>query len=883
MQDGKKPVEQIAQELSTSLSKGLSMEEGSKRLAQEGPNRLPERRKVLAWKLLLEQFASVVIWLLIGAAGVAGFLGEMVDAGAILVIVLLNALLGFFQEYRAERSLEALQKLAAPMSKVIRGGVLQNIPAEKLVRGDLILLEAGDRVPADGRIVHQVHLVLDEASLTGESLPVSKTEEVLLEEKVLADQKNRVFLGTQVVSGKGHVLLTATGVATEMGKIASTLAVQEKEKTPLQRQLDRLGHHLFFLCLGVVAVVFGLGMLRGLNWVDMLLLALSLAVAAIPEGLPAAVTIALSIGVQKMAREKGLIRRLSSVETLGCTSVICTDKTGTLTQNAMTVRYLFADGQRIGVTGHGYAPEGTFTGGALSPAFLELLRTGVLCSNANLFQEEGQWKVAGDPTEGALLTAAAKAGLFKDELEHAHPLLQEIPFDSARKRMSCLRKGNGGGETLFVKGALDVLLPRATSIWMEGRIQPLSQAKRKEIERVQQELAKEAYRVLALAQQTDLSVELETHLVFVGLVAMRDPPREEVKGAIQQCKQAGIETVMITGDHKETAVAVAKELGLLEEGQEAIDGAEFERLTDEELLQRLDKTRVFSRISPEDKLRIIEALKKEGKVIAMTGDGVNDAPALKAADIGVAMGITGTDVTKESADMVILDDNFASIVKAIERGRGIYDNIVKFLTYLLSSNLAEVLVLFIAMALGLKGDGGAPLVALLPVQLLWINLVTDGLPAISLALDPIDPRAMQKKPRKKSEPILHRKVSLYILAISLLVTLGTLGACFYGLQEGSQKAQTMTFTTLIVLEMVPVQMIRKQYGLSFFSNPMLLFALASSLVLQLLVLYVPALQVVFRTMPLGGLDWAVMAGIGLCVFWMGEGINRLFGRGSSES
>ena len=857
-------ISEVCEHFKTDISAGLEIAEAEKRIQEYGPNLLPRKGRIVWWKLLLGQFSSLIVWLLIAAAFVAGFIGDMIDFWAIIAIVILNALLGFFQEFRAESSLEALQKLAAPTSKVIRGGRLQIIPSEQVVPGDLILLEAGDRVPADGRIIDLAHMAVDEASLTGESIPVSKKVEALQGELPIGDQTNMVFMGTTVVRGKGHVLVTSTALVTEIGKIASSLMGQKKEQTPLQKRLNQLGKRLVFICLGVVAVVFGLGILRGSGIVEMLLISLSLAVAAIPEGLPAVVTIALSIGVRKMAEKKALIRRLSSVETLGSTNVICTDKTGTLTQNAMTVRTIWVDQKWIEVTGAGYAPEGEFSEEA--PELDIALRIGALCNNANILQEEGNWVVAGDPTEGALLTVAGKKGFTKAGLEKEYSFIEENPFDSERKMMSILRRDNGQ-KKLFVKGAPDVLIQRAKKSLIDGREVPIN---REEIENANSELASKAFRVLAVAYQTNMDAPIEEDLVFVALIAMHDPPRPEVKDAIAECKRAGIETVMVTGDHKKTAMAIAGELGM--EAENAVDGIELENLTDEEL----QKITVFSRISAAHKLRIIKAFKDQGKVTAMTGDGVNDAPAVLAADIGISMGITGTDVTKESSDMIILDDNFASIVRAVKQGRGIYDNIVKFISYLLSSNIAEILVIFVIMLLGVTTSGGAPFVPLLPVQLLWMNLVTDGFPAISLAMDPIDPRAMDRPPRPRTEAILNRRFTLFIFSISILVTIGALTACFIGLKTSGPLAQTMTFTTLIVLELVRVQMIRTQYRMKLFSNPYLIWALASSFLLQLAVLYIPSLQIVFGTVPLGLADWGIIFAIGFALWWLGLAVTKIF-------
>lgn len=854
-------ISDIQAQFGTDTKGGLSTENIESLRGNYGFNELPKKGGTSPWKLFANQFSSLMIWLLLAAAIVAGIVGEVVDLYAILAIVILNAALGFFQEYRAEKSLEELQKLATPHSKVIRDGKTLFLPSREIVPGDLLLLEAGDGVPADGRIVDLAALHANEASLTGESLPVEKTAEVIVEGAAVGDQKNMVFMGTDIVRGKAHVIVTSIGLETEIGKIARQLMGQRKEETPLQHKLDTLGKQLVVICLVIVAAVFALGIWRGSSFVDMLLISLSLAVAAIPEGLPAAVTISLSIGVRRMAEKKALIRRLSSVETLGCTNVICSDKTGTLTQNAMTVRVIWVDDTMIEVGGIGYAPVGEFS--TETRDLHQVLEIACLCNNAILGQEGQDWVIRGDPTEGALLTAAKKAGLDRENIVSDHPITEENPFDSDRKMMSVL-----SGDTLFVKGAPDVIVEKSIKQLLNGKEIPIDRDK---ILKVNEELAKKAYRVLAVAYRTNSSHPHEENLVFAGLFAMIDPPREEVKGAIQLCKQAGIETIMVTGDHKETAIAVAHELGL--DIKRAATGHEIENLSDDELRN----ITVFSRISASHKLRIVQALKDGEKVTAMTGDGVNDAPAVQAADIGISMGITGTDVTKGSSDMIILDDNFATIVQAVKQGRGIYDNIVKFVSYLLSSNIAEILVIFLVMLFAVTVSG-SPFVPLLPVQLLWINLVTDGFPAISLAMDPIDQRAMQRPPRPRKEEILNRRFTYFILSISLVVTAGALTACYWGFRSSVELAQTMTFTTLIVLELVRVQMIRKQYQLSLFSNPYLIWALSSSFFLQILVLYIPPLQIVFGTVPLGILDWGVIFGVAISTWWLGVWISSIFDR-----
>lgn len=803
------------------------------------------------------------------------------------MIVILNAIIGFVQEINAERSLAALKKLATPTCKVIRDGVLQTVLSREIVPGDLILLEAGDLIPADGRVIQSVQLSTQEASLTGESLPIHKMTDPLAKSEIpIGDRKNMAFMGTVVLSGKGHMIVTTTGLNTELGKIASLLSEHKEEQTPLQIRLAGLGRRLVFLCLGIVAIVFILGIVQGNSFLNILLIATSLAVAAVPEGLPAIVTIALAIGVRKMAKHKALIRHLPSVETLGCASVICTDKTGTLTKNEMSVRKIWVNQEQIDVSGVGYTPVGDFAlrSQTLSlidfPELKRLLETGILCNSANLTHTEQGWQITGDPTEGALIVAAEKGGIKKKELETVNPLLGEIPFDSERKRMSVLRQ-TSGGNILFVKGAPDLVLDRCQTILLRNGKVPLTSLLKQEILNSNHDFAAQALRVLAMAYrdiESDKSIEesMENNLTFVGLVAMMDPPREEVKQAVQTCIKAGILPVMITGDHKDTAEAVAKELGLMMEGNLAISGVELQQMSDEQLKKSLRDIRIYARVSAEHKLRIVRMWRSLGEIVAVTGDGVNDAPAIKEGDIGIAMGIKGTDVTKEAADMVITDDNFASIVNAVEEGRGIYDNIIKFVNYLLSSNIAELMVIFAGMAIGFKDPAGNPFVSLSAVQLLLLNLVTDGFPAIALGMDPVDPKAMERLPRKSSEPILSSRFSVQLVLISSTIAAGTLIACHFGLRTSAALAQTMAFTTLVVLELVRVQMVRSQYHIGFFSNKWIVGALVSSLLVQLMIVYLPPLQKVFGTVGLGLTEWGVIAIVAFGVGMGGYVINRIF-------
>lgn len=882
--------QEVTHNLNTDSHQGLSRSEAQKRLQEFGPNQLIEQQKVSFLHLFFDQFSSFIVWILIAAAIIAGALKEWIDALAIITIVILNALLGFFQEYKAEKSLAALRKMVTRSSKVIRDGKLQTLPSKKIVPGDLVLIEAGDHIPADGRFIKSFGLSTQEAALTGESIPIHKIAESLEEQDLsVGDKKNMGFLGTVAVSGKGYMIVTETGIQTELGKIALLLQQGNEEQTPLQKRLHELGLRLVWICLGIVSLVFAFGFLKGTPLIENFLISISLAVAAIPEGLPTIVTIALSIGVHKMARRNALVRRLPSVETLGCTTVICTDKTGTLTQNEMTVRSIWINNTYIDVTGIGYSPEGNFEINHLTiipkniPGLLMALKIGILCNSAELHQTHDHlknWNITGDPTEGALLAVAGKANLFKQDLETEHPLLSEIPFDSERKRMSMVRQTTEG-PVLFIKGAADIMLTHSQSILLNGKIEPLTTERKKHIVDANAYLASQALRVLAvgyrpLSQDAKIDHTLEDKVILVGLIAMMDPPRPEVKKAIEICENAGITTVMITGDHKETAIAVAKELNLLKSDSIILTGAELEQIDDNRLKKCLRKVAIYARASATHKLRIVRAWKSLGEVVAMTGDGVNDAPALKEANIGIAMGITGTDVTKEASDMVITDDNFASIVNAVEEGRGIYDNITKFVCYLASSNIAEIIVVFMGMLVGFTDFAGNPFVPLSAVQILWINLASDGLPAIALGVDPIDQKSMKRSPRKPSDSIISRKKALHLLLISFVIALGTLAACYFGMNKSGELAQTMAFTTLVVLELVAVQIIRSPYNLSIFSNPFILVAVALSFLMQMFIVYTPFLQSVFKTVPLSTREWGIILAITIVVWVLCDLINRLF-------
>jgi|CXWL01.1.fsa_nt_gi Ca2+-transporting ATPase len=873
-------IERLEQELQSDIDTGLTVSEAQQRLVTVGPNDLPEAAPPSSLKIFLSQFTSLIVWVLIGAALVSGLLQEWVDAGAILAIVVLNAILGFVQEFRAERSLAALKQLSVATARVIRDDTVQAIPAGQVVPGDLIQIEAGDRVPADSCVVYATGLQTQEASLTGESTPVAKSAEPIPQIEVpLGDRHNMLFMGTIVVSGKGRALVTATGAQTELGKIAALIhreAQAEQEETPLQRRLEHLGHTLLWLSLGIVVVVFLLGVLRGVPLVSMFLTAVSLAVAAIPEGLPAVVTITLALGVTRMVKRHALIRRLPAVETLGSTTVICSDKTGTLTKNEMTVTALYQGGEILTVTGEGYAPVGEIrsdsepTTPALKPGLMTLLRASVLCNGADLRLEAFLWQVVGDPTEGALLVAAAKAGLTKHHLEQGNPWLGEVPFDSERKKMTVVRR-TPSGPVAFVKGAPDVLLQDCGArLTREGEIEPLTDAIRQEITATNQRFASQALRVLAVAMRPLDQIpevydakNLEHDLVFLGLVGMKDPIRPEAQAAVEVCRAAGIRTVMITGDHKDTAVAIAKELGIMEPGAQAISGAELNQLSDDALRDRVKAVAVYARVTAEHKLRVVRAWKQQGAVVAMTGDGVNDAPALKAADIGVAMGISGTDVTKEASDMVVMDDNFASIAAAVEEGRAIYDNIRKSVYYLLSCNIGEILLMLLATLFGLP-------LPLLPVQILWINLVTDGLPALALAVDPADAGLMQRPPRPPQEQFLTRARLLRLFvqgAFLAVITLLAFLYCLYGMDLNLERARTLTFTVMVLAQLFHALNNRSEdrsiFALGLWTNKPLLATVGLSAMLQAVIVSWPSVQSIFQVAPFDPEHWVLAIGIGM--------------------
>ncbi len=805
----------------------------------------------------MEQFSSILVIILILAALVSFFLGEVVDAVAIIAIVFLNAMLGFVQEYRAEKSLEALRKIISSTAKAVRDGKDTVMAVEDLVPGDLVLIEAGDKIPADGVIVESFSLHADESSLTGESVPVEKNVDMNKDENMpVAERSNRVFMGTAITYGRAKFVVEKTGMNTEIGKIAEVIQEQKLPKTPLQEKLDVFGKQMAKLIFVIIAVIFVLGVNEGVDPFKMFLASVSLAVAAIPEGLPAVVTTSLALGVYRMSKKNAIVRKLPAVETLGATTVIVTDKTGTLTENQMTVKKIYTPSKFYDVEGSGYNVDGGFlVDGKKTDAddnLKLLLKAGIICNNASFSIENGVPKIVGDPTEVSLLVAGAKAGLYKESLNEAYDRKYEIVFDSDRKRMSVVNAIKNDS-IVCTKGAVDVILKLCSKELMNGKEMKLSEGNKSEILKINESMASEALRVIAVAYKKYTGDDydenkIESDLIFLGLAGMIDPPRKEVKNSIEMCKRAGIKTVMITGDHKITATAIAKELDF-PEGR-VVTGAELDGLSDDEFSRVVGDIYVYARMSPQHKTRIVKALQKSGEVVAMTGDGVNDAPALRLADIGVSMGMTGTDVSKEASTMVLTDDNFATIVGAVEEGRGIYDNIRKFVFYLLSCNIGEVLTIFFAIILGSTIMEGLPF-PLLAVQLLWMNLLTDGLPALALGMQPVEKDIMERKPRDKKEEIINSKTIYGILFTGLAISAGTLYLFLASLPD-LQKAQTVAFTTIVFFQLFHA--INSQSDKSVFkigcANKYLAFSILISFLLQLAVLYVPLLNSIFGTVPL---------------------------------
>jgi Ca2+-transporting ATPase len=915
---------------------GLSVGEAARRLAHYGPNRLSEAPRPGFWSMLWEQLNNFVVILLIVSSVISMLLGDYVESGAILAIVVLNAVLGIIQERRAEEALAALRRLAAPEAHVLREGHRTTIPSRELVPGDIVFLESGNFVPADVRLLEAVNLRIEEASLTGESLPVQKNAALRLDQNIpLGDRKNTAFMGTTVSYGRGRGVVTSTGMHTQLGLIAEMLQNVEAEETPLQRRLDELGRTLSIGTLVLVAVVFIVALINettiaelfvtplpyltqhAKTITDVFIIAVSLAIAAVPEGLPAVVTISLALGMHEMIKRHALIRKLASVETLGSATVICSDKTGTLTQNEMTVTRMWVDGQFIDITGSGYTTSGDFLidNQAINmqdfPGALTALWLGVLNNDAELEAVEGQanaFRIIGDPTEGALLIAAAKAKAEHLELDEAYPRRDEVPFDSERKRMitvhvvskprtedaSPFNDHPRDKHVVTVKGAPDVVLKLCSYYQtMDNESGPLDDKMRQRILDANDAMARDALRVLGVAYRVEREIpdeitadEAEKELIFVGLLGMIDPPREEVKSALQKARRAGIRTVMITGDYSNTARAIAEPIGLLRPGKKVMAGSELDAISDKELKSLIEDTDVFARVSPEHKMRIVDALQANDEVVAMTGDGVNDAPAIKRADIGVAMGITGTDVAKETADMVLTDDNYASIVAAVEQGRIIYANIRKFVFFLLSSNIAEIMIIFLATLAGLP----TPLTA---IQLLWLNLITDGAPALALAMEKGDPDIMERKPRPKNEPIINKSMRLGIIIQTITQTSAVLLAFSIGLIDhlrageilpmgvnpflfilqynwkgmDVQTAETMAFVTLSLCELFRAYTVRSEkaslFKIGVFSNRYMQYAVGLSILLLFLVCAVPFLQPIFNTHFMSLAEWAIVIGLSL--------------------
>ena len=859
-------VNKILSEFKTS-SKGFSQQEAEQRLEKYGLNEIKEEKKISVFQIFFSQFKSSLIIILLAAIILTLIIGEYADSALITVIVIVNALLGFAQEYKAEKSIEALKKLASLKATVIRGGNEERILAKDIVPGDIIKLEEGEKIPADARLLEAISLETHESALTGESTSVAKEINEIKGKKSIAEQSNMIFSGTVITKGRGKAIVVKTGMKTEIGKIADMMQSEKKEQTPLQLTLANLGKLLGIAVIIVCVIVFLTGLLRGNNAVEMFESAIALAVAAIPEGLPAVVTITLALGVTRLVKKNALVRKLHSVETLGCTNVICTDKTGTLTKDEMTVKEIFVNNRLIKVTGQGYSKEGKLLGSKPEDYKL-LLRISSLCNNASISNE----KIFGDPTEKALLVCASKASMFREKLEQEFPRINELPFDSERKMMTTIHKNNSK-EIAFVKGAPRQVIDNCSFYYENGKIIKLTKRKKDEFLEKNREMASKALRVLAMAfRELPKKIKystgnIEKNLVFVGLTGMIDPPRAEIKDAISLCRKAGIRVIMLTGDQRTTARAIGMQIGLISKDDKVITGNDIMELSEKEFDDAVKEASIFARISPNDKIRIVDSLKKYGNVVAMTGDGVNDAPALKKADIGIAMGITGTDVSKEASDMILIDDNFASIVNAIKEGRGIYDNIKKFVEYLLSSNLGEILVIFVAMLIGMP----LPLIA---IHLLWINLATDGLPALALSVDPAEPGIMERNPRKKESQIFSKNIILRMISVGIIMCAGTLALFkLYDPINNLIYAQTMAFSTLMMFQMFNVLNCRSErnslFKIGVFSNRYLIGAIAISILLQIMVIQT-RLGTFFKTTPLLLIDWIYVVLMSSTVLIFGE-------------
>ena len=884
---------EVLDELRTDLSHGLSNNEAARRLEEYGRNELEEQAKKSFISKLIAQFADFLIIILLIAAGISAFVGEREDAFVILAIVVINAILGIYQEGKAEKSVEALQRLSAPTAKVIREANQITLPAAEIVPGDVVVLEAGDIIPADIRLLESSNMKVEEASLTGESVPVEKDAKAKIAGPVgIGDRHNMVFFSTVVTYGRGTGVVVGTGHNTEIGNIATKIQSYDEEETPLQIKLNQLGKVLGTITILICIVVFLVGLVQGRQVLAMLLTSISLAVAAIPEGLPAIVTIVLSIGMNRMAGKNAIVKKLLAVETLGATSVICSDKTGTLTQNEMTVVKAFVDDRILTVEGGGYDPSGDvkLDGRRINinslPDLRNLISIGALANDARLDKSTGSYKVAGDPTEGAIITFAGKLGQTAEQLNMIYPRVQELPFDSSRKMMTTFHSNYINGKIVsFTKGAPDIVINRCTKIALNGKTVDFTQELKEKVLSVNTKFARSALRVLSMAYRTWNNVpehpnsdSVENEMIFVGLVGMIDPARPEVKDSIKLCREAGIETVMITGDYKETAYAIARDLGMVESESQAMMGEELDDCSDEQLREIVKETKVYARVSPEHKVKIVTALRENGQITAMTGDGVNDALALKKADIGVAMGITGTDVAKNTAEVILTDDNFATIVSAVEEGRIIFSNIKKFVFFLLSCNIGEILLVFISILIGWE-------VPMVPIQLLWLNLVTDSFPALALGVENAEPGIMNQPPRDTKEPILDKGMMGGIVFQAVAIALASIlsyywGLRMYGVGKGLIHARTVVFTTLITAELLRAFSSRSQtytlFKIGFFSNMRMIQAVLVSFVLTVAVLYVPVFNEIFDVIPLTMRDWQIVLTFSFIPMLIGELYKDLF-------
>lgn len=884
---------EVLNELKTDLSIGLSNKEAAKRLEEYGKNELEEQLKKSFLSKLIAQFTDFLIIILLIAAGISAFVGEKEDALVILAIVVINAILGIYQEGKAEKSVEALQKLSAPNAKVVREGNIVTLTAAEIVLGDVVVLEAGDIIPADIRLLESSNMKVEEASLTGESVPVEKDAKSQIAGNVgIGDRHNMGFSSTIVTYGRGKGVVVGTGHNTEIGNIATKIQSYDDEETPLQVKLNQLGKVLGTLTILICIVVFVLGLIQGRQVLKMLLTSISLAVAAIPEGLPAIVTIVLSIGMNRMAGKNAIVKKLLAVETLGATSVICSDKTGTLTQNEMTVVKAYVDDKILDVEGGGYEPFGDVKcdNRKININSLSNLRNlvciGSLANDAQLDNSTGTYKIMGDPTEGAIITFAGKLGQTAEQLNMVYPRVQELPFDSSRKMMTTFHTNYIDGKIVsFTKGAPDIVISKCSKIALNGKVVDFTKELKDKVLSVNTKFARSALRVLSMAYKTWTHVPehptfdlVENDMIFVGLVGMIDPARPEVKESIKLCKAAGIETVMITGDYKETAYAIAKDLGMVESESQAMMGEELDKYSDEELREVVKKTKVYARVSPEHKVKIVTALKENGQITSMTGDGVNDALALKKADIGVAMGITGTDVAKNTAEVILTDDNFATIVNAVEEGRIIFSNIKKFVFFLLSCNIGEILLVFVSILIGWE-------VPLVPIQLLWLNLVTDSFPAMALGVENAEPGIMNHPPRDTKEPILDKGmlggIAFQAVAISFASLISYYWAArMYGIGSGLVHVRSVVFTTLITAELLRAFSSRSQvytlFKIGFFTNIRMIQAVFVSFALTVMVLYVPMFNEIFDVMPLSMHDWEVVLAFSFIPMIVGELYKDLF-------